>query len=176
MDFRDKDSQPLIKWRTPEEAFEAWKACSRGRPCDYTGLSYEKLSKGSGIQWPCNDEHPEGEPRPYKSLLFPTDADYCETFGHDLMTGGVVSPEKYRANNPSGRAILKPASMPGQLEHSIEEFVEYYNNCRYHESLDNLMPATSTSGRGQAILDRREKIKRKTIEQRRRLHQQAIAA
>jgi hypothetical protein len=109
MDFRDKDSQPLIKWRTPEEAFEAWKACSRGRPCDYTGLSYEKLSKGSGIQWPCNDEHPEGEPRPYKSLLFPTDADYCETFGHDLMTGGVVSPEKYRANNPSGRAILKPA-------------------------------------------------------------------
>ena len=100
MDFRDKDSQPLIKWRTPEEAFEAWKACSRGRPCDYTGLSYEKLSKGSGIQWPCNDEHPEGEPRPYKSLVFPTDADYCETFGHDLITGGVVSPEKYRANNP----------------------------------------------------------------------------
>ena len=45
MDFRDKDSQPLIKWRTPEEAFEAWKACSRGRPCDYTGLSYEKLSQ-----------------------------------------------------------------------------------------------------------------------------------
>jgi ferredoxin-nitrate reductase len=89
MDFRDKDSQPLIKWRTPEEAFEAWKACSRGRPCNYTGLSYEKLSKGSGIQWPCNDEHPDGEPRPYKSLVFPTDADYCETFGHDLITGGV---------------------------------------------------------------------------------------
>ena len=78
---------------TPEEAFEAWKACSRGRPCDYTGLSYEKLSKGSGIPWPCNEAIPDGEPRPYKSLLFPTDADYCETFGHDLITGGVVSPE-----------------------------------------------------------------------------------
>ena len=73
------------------------------------GLSYEKLSKGPGIQWPCNDEHPEGEPRPYKSLVFPTDAAYCETFGHDLITGGVISPQKYRANNPSGRAILKPA-------------------------------------------------------------------
>src|SRR3954454_6816554 len=72
MDFRDKDSQPLIKWRTPEQAFEAWKACTRSRPCDYTGLSYEKLSKGSGIHWPCNDEHPYGEPRPYKSLVFPT--------------------------------------------------------------------------------------------------------
>ena len=109
MEFRDKGGQPLIKWRTPEEAFETWKACTRGRPCDYTGLSYEKLSKGSGIPWPCNDEHPEGEPRPYKSLVFPTDAAYCETFGHDLITGAVVSPERYRANNPAGRAILKPA-------------------------------------------------------------------
>ena len=122
MDFRDKDGQPLIKWRTPEEAFEAWKACSRGRPCDYTGLSYEKLSKGSGIQWPCNDEHPDGEPRPYKSLVFPTDAAYCETFGHDLITGGVVSPEKYRANNPGGRAILKPAKYVPPTEEPDKQY------------------------------------------------------
>src|SRR5258707_14948048 len=67
-------------------------------------------------------------------------------------------------------------NLPGHLEQSIEEFVKYYNNCRYHESLDNLTPADVYFGRGQAILKRREKIKRKTIEQRRRLHQQAIAA
>ena len=52
----------------------------------------------------------------------------------------------------------------------------YYNNCRYHENLDNLTPADVYFGRGPAILKRREIIKRKTIEQRRRLHQQAIAA
>lgn len=34
MNFRDKDGHPLIKWHTAEEAFDAWKACSRGRPCD----------------------------------------------------------------------------------------------------------------------------------------------
>jgi hypothetical protein len=39
-----------------------------------------------------------------------------------------------------------------------------------------LTPADLYFGRGQAILKRREKIKRKTIKQRRRLHQQAIAA
>jgi len=109
MDFRDKDNARLINWTTPEEAFEAWKACSRGRPCDYTGLSYEKLSAGSGITWPCNDANPDGEPWPYKSLVFPSHADYCETFGHDLTTGAVISPEKYRATNPAGRAILKAA-------------------------------------------------------------------
>jgi anaerobic selenocysteine-containing dehydrogenase len=35
MDFRDKDGAPLIKWQTPEEAFAAWKECTRGRPCDH---------------------------------------------------------------------------------------------------------------------------------------------
>src|SRR5205823_2242926 len=35
MDFRDQGGRPLIKWSTPEQAFEAWKACTRGRPCDY---------------------------------------------------------------------------------------------------------------------------------------------
>lgn len=39
MDFRDQDGAPLIKWREPEEAFDAFKAVTRGRPCDYTGLS-----------------------------------------------------------------------------------------------------------------------------------------
>ena len=39
MDFRDRDGQPLIKWQSPEDAFEAWKACSKGRPCDYSGLT-----------------------------------------------------------------------------------------------------------------------------------------
>jgi putative transposase len=42
---------------------------------------------------------------------------------------------------------------------------------RYHESLDNLTPADVYFGRAQAILTRRENIKLKTIELRRRLHQ-----
>ena len=49
MDFRDKDGAPLIKWSDPEGAFEAWKECSRGTICDYSGMSYAKLSGRSGI-------------------------------------------------------------------------------------------------------------------------------
>lgn len=63
MDFRDKDGAPLVKWCEPEGAFEAWKACTAGRPCDYTGLSYAKLTGGSGIPWPCNAAHPDGKHR-----------------------------------------------------------------------------------------------------------------
>ena len=53
--------------------------------------------------------------------------------------------------------------LPGQLEQSIGEFVDYYNNHRYHESLDNLTPADVCFGRGPAILKRRHTIKPKTI-------------
>lgn len=109
MDFRDKDGAPLVKWHTPEEAFEAWKICSSGRPCDYSGISYEKLRGGSGIQWPCNQEFPNGKERLYTDGFFNTSADYCEVFGHDLITGAVRTEPEYRAHDPKGRAIIKAA-------------------------------------------------------------------
>jgi transposase InsO family protein len=89
------------------------------------------------------------------------------------MTQGKI--ERYH-RSMKNRILLENYYLPGQLERSIGEFVEYYNNCRYHESLDNLTLADVYFGRGRAILKRREAIKRKTIEQRRHLHQQAIAA
>lgn len=134
MDFRDKDGAPLIKWRTPEEAFEGWKACTRGRPCDYTGLSYEKLSGGSGIPWPCNETHPDGEARIYQDLVFPTDADYCESFGHDLITGAPVPEKEYRAGNPAGRAVLKGAEHMAPFEEPDADYPLYLTTGRlvYH--------------------------------------------
>ena len=65
MDLRDKDRAPLVSWTDAESAFEAWKRCSAGRPCDYTGLSYDRLRSPSGIQWPCTPDHPDGTERLY---------------------------------------------------------------------------------------------------------------
>jgi ferredoxin-nitrate reductase len=109
MDFRDKDGQPLIKWQTPEQAFEAWKICSKGRPCDYSGLSYEKLSRGTGIQWPCNEQYPNGCERLYTDGQFNTGYSYCESVTHDLSTGGAMEPEEYQENDPGGKAIILAA-------------------------------------------------------------------
>ncbi len=100
MDFRDRDGQPLIKWHDPEAAFEAWKACSRGRPCDYAALSYDRLRDSPGIQWP------DGTERLYTDGVFNTDPDYCESYGHDLRTGAADSESEYRAKEPRGRAFL----------------------------------------------------------------------
>jgi putative transposase len=52
--------------------------------------------------------------------------------------------------------LLENYYLPGQLEARLAEFVAYYNTRRYHESLNNLTLADVYSGRGQAILTRRE--------------------
>nr|WP_228927284.1 nitrate reductase [Streptomyces sp. DH7] len=107
MDFRDKDGAPLITWHDPEAAFEAWKRCSAGRPCDYTALTYDRLRGGSGIQWPCDDRAPEGTDRLYTDGVTWAHPDLCEAYGKDLVTGASASEAEYRSLNPEGRAMLK---------------------------------------------------------------------
>jgi anaerobic selenocysteine-containing dehydrogenase len=121
MGFTDRDGAPLIKWSTPEEAFEAWKECSRGRPCDYSGITYERLRKRHDIQWPCTDERPDGTERLYTDADFWADADRAETYGRDLLTGAPLEPTEYRALNPDGKALLKAAEYVPPHELPSEE-------------------------------------------------------
>jgi transposase InsO family protein len=72
------------------------------------------------------------------------------------------------------RILLENHYLPGELEARIEAFVGHHNH-RRHESLDNPTPADVHFGRGQAVLIERDRIKRRTIQQRRLLHQQQAA-
>ena len=83
------------------------------------------------------------------------------------MTQGKI--ERYH-RSMKNQILLENYYLPGQLEQRLAEFVDYYNSRRYHESLNNLTPADVYFGRGPAILSRRENVKLKTIEGRRRLH------
>ena len=47
----------LDNWKTPRDVFELLKKCSKGMPCDITGVTYEMLegenmSGSRGVQWP----------------------------------------------------------------------------------------------------------------------------
>ena len=42
----------LDLWKTPEDVFELMKKCSKGMPCDITGVTYEMLNDSKGVQWP----------------------------------------------------------------------------------------------------------------------------
>jgi putative transposase len=72
--------------------------------------------------------------------------------------------------------LLENYYLPGQLESAIDRFVAYYNHERYHESLKNLTPADVYYGRGAQVLNTRQEIKRRTLDERRRLHYQTQVA
>ena len=55
--------------------------------------------------------------------------------------------------------LLENDYLPGDLENRIAEFVDHYNNHRYHESLNNVTPADAYFGRDTAIIERKAKIK-----------------
>ena len=56
------------------------------------------------------------------------------------------------------------------LKKAIDEYIEYYNNERYHESLNNCTPASVYNGTNKIILEQRQLLKQKSMKQRRRNH------
>ena len=73
------------------------------------------------------------------------------------------------------RILLENYFLPGDLENQIGAFVDHYNNHRYHESISNVTPADAYFGRHTAIIERRQKTKKLTIQNRRLNHQRKAA-
>lgn len=42
----------LDKWKTPKDAFYLLRECTKGMPCDITGVEYDDLKNSKGVQWP----------------------------------------------------------------------------------------------------------------------------
>ncbi|MGL4848335.1 MAG: molybdopterin oxidoreductase family protein [Clostridium sp.] len=45
----------LDVWETKESAFNMLRACTKGLPCDFTGVNYNDLMESNGIQWPLKE-------------------------------------------------------------------------------------------------------------------------
>ena len=58
--FKDRDGVPLVAFADPREAFDEWRCVSKGRPCDYSGMTYELILEKGAVRWPWNAEHPQG--------------------------------------------------------------------------------------------------------------------
>jgi transposase InsO family protein len=59
--------------------------------------------------------------------------------------------------------LLENYYFPSELKQRIEEFIQYYNTMRYHENINNPIPEGVFLGRGNRILEKRNKIKMKTM-------------
>ena len=156
----------------------AWKLCTTMGASDVTD-TLDLALQTSGL----DEAPPERRPRLLSdngpSYVASDLSDWLEDQGmkhtrgkpYHPMTQGKI--ERWHLSLKS-RILLENYYLPGDLERAVADFVEHYNQRRYHESLDNLTPAAVYFGRGQRILKRRQEIKRKTIEKRRRLHLETV--
>jgi ferredoxin-nitrate reductase len=99
MGFKNKDGEDLLPFKTQEEAFNHWARSTKGRPCDYTGMSYAKLTGGSGIQWPCNEEYPDGRPRLVSQPRGTTGQEkLIQSYNSTMTVNSSPSPKKQKAS------------------------------------------------------------------------------
>ncbi|HWI60390.1 MAG TPA: molybdopterin-dependent oxidoreductase [Symbiobacteriaceae bacterium] len=62
----------LFPFKTTADAFEEIKKMTKGRPNDYTGVTYAKIEANKGLQWPVKDAASVGTPRLYADGQFNT--------------------------------------------------------------------------------------------------------
>lgn len=146
----------------------AWELCRNMRGEDAKGIIKKALDK-TGIP-------PENRPRLLSDngscyisgdlQVYLDDEDIKHVRGkpHHPQTQGKI--ERYH-RSMKNVILLENYYSPEELETEIASFVDYYNNRRYHESLNNLTPADVFFDRGEEILRKREITKQKTMVQRR---------
>ena len=157
----------------------AWKLCTTMRADDVTATLKLAL-EASG----CDSAKVIHKPRLLSdngsSYISGDLADWLEDQGMDHVRGAPYHPQTQGKierwhQTLKNRILLENYYLPGDLERQIDAFVDHYNNCRYHESIGNLTPADVNFGRDRATIERREKIKKLTIQNRRLMHQQHAA-
>ncbi|NND42604.1 MAG: IS3 family transposase [Silicimonas sp.] len=199
-EFRDKTTRPNQLWQTDFTYLKvigwgwfylstilddfsryiiAWKLCATMKAGDVTD-TLDLALQASG----CDQATVVHKPRLLSdngsSYISSELADWLEDQQMDHVRGAPYHPQTQGKierwhQTLKNRILLENYYLPGDLRRQIVAFVEHYNHHRYHESLRNLTPADVYFGRGQTILQQRERIKRKTIETRRLLHRKSAA-
>src|ERR1700730_7492913 len=157
----------------------AWKLCTTMSATDVSDTLVMAL-RSSGLERARVRQRPRLLSDNGPSYLSPQLGSWLQEHGlthtrgkpYHPMTQGKI--ERYH-RSMKNQILLENYYLPGQLEERLAEFVDYYNLRRYHESLNTLPPADVFFGRGQTILTRRQNIKLKTFELRRRLHHASAA-
>ena len=199
-EFRDKTTAPNQLWQTDFTYLKvigwgwfylstilddysryiiAWKLCTNIKAEDVTDTLKLAL-QASG----CDNAKVAHKPRLLSdngsSYISSDLAEWLEKQKMDHVRGAPYHPQTQGKielwhQTLKNRILLENYYLPGDLVNQIGEFVDHYNNDRYHESIGNVTPADAYFGRHTAIMERRRKIKKQTIQNRRLNHQRQAA-
>ena len=191
-EFRDKTTAPNQLWQTDFTYLKvigwgwfylstmlddysryviAWNLCTTMKARDVTD-TLEMALQASG----CDQVNVQHRPRLLSdngsSYIATELAEWLDDNGMDHVRGAPYHPQTQGKierwhQTLKNRILLENYFLPGDLKGEIGRFISQYNHHRYHESLQNLTPADVYFGRGDQILQQRERIKQNTINERR---------
>ena len=127
----------LLKgWETPKDAFNMLKECTRGMPCDITGVDYDELKDSKGIQWP----YPQGanisenERRLYENGQYYTPSKKAKFMFEAPMANPVPTSDAFPYILNTGRGTVgqwhtqtRTREIPHAKDVSIDEAYVYIN-------------------------------------------------
>lgn len=98
----------LDKWKTPEDAFNVLKECTRNMPCDITGVSYDMLKDSKGVQWPFKegDDIENLERRLFEDKKFYTPNKKAKFIYEDIINPPFEQNEEYPYILNTGRGTV----------------------------------------------------------------------
>ena len=102
-----------------------------------------------------------------KDYLSHHDMRHIRTRTYHPMTQGKI--ERYH-RSMKNLILLDHYHCPSELEARISEWVDYYNNQRYHEAINNVTPSDRFYGKDKEILKQRQTTKTETMYQRRKMY------
>lgn len=126
----------FAKWDSPESVFQLLKECSRGMPCDMTGIDdYAMVDRAGGIQWPYPEErgerwmgedesqrrlfedgryyHPDGRAKFLFEAPRPMPEPPSVQFPFILLTGRGTASQWHTQTRTSKSAVLRKLYPPG---------------------------------------------------------------
>lgn len=98
----------LDKWKTPRDAFETLKACTKGMPCDITGVDYDMLKDSRGVQWPfrAGEKLEEDERRLFEDNKYYTPSGKAKFIYEDVAPVPYEQSEEYPYLFNTGRGTV----------------------------------------------------------------------
>lgn len=98
----------LNKWETPKDCFELMKECSRGMPCDMTGVTWEGLENSHGIQWPFREgeQLKEDQRRLYEDGKFYTPSKKAKFIFEEVRKNPLPTTEEFPYVLNTGRGTV----------------------------------------------------------------------